>query len=85
MTVSINGILGNQSFAPNPTTVQVGQAIAWHNSDTITHTATADASGFNTGNVNPGSTSAPVMMTTAGTFTYHCSIHPGMVGTITVQ
>ncbi len=85
MAVSIRGELGNQSFAPNPTTMKVGQAIVWQNTDSITHTATADASGFNTGNVNPGSTSAPVMMNTAGTFTYHCSIHPGMVGTITVQ
>jgi plastocyanin len=25
------------------------------------------------------------MMSTAGTFTYHCTIHPGMVGTLTVQ
>jgi plastocyanin len=24
-------------------------------------------------------------MSAAGTFTYHCTIHPGMVGTITVQ
>jgi plastocyanin len=22
---------------------------------------------------------------TAGSFTYHCSIHPGMTGTVTVQ
>jgi plastocyanin len=26
-----------------------------------------------------------VTMSAAGTFTYHCTIHPGMVGTITVQ
>jgi plastocyanin len=25
------------------------------------------------------------MMNTAGTFTYHCTIHPGMVGTVSVQ
>jgi plastocyanin len=24
-------------------------------------------------------------MSTAGTFTYHCTIHPGMVGTLVVQ
>jgi len=24
-------------------------------------------------------------MSTAGSFVYHCSIHPGMVGTIVVQ
>ncbi len=65
--------------------MRVGQTVAWHNNDSITHTATADASSFNTSNVSAGGTSAPVMMSTAGTFTYHCTIHPGMIGTITVQ
>ncbi|HWF85941.1 MAG TPA: hypothetical protein VG222_13875, partial [Vicinamibacterales bacterium] len=36
--VSIRGELGNQSFAPNPTTMKVGQTIAWQNTDSITHT-----------------------------------------------
>jgi plastocyanin len=28
---------------------------------------------------------APVTMNTAGTFNYHCTIHPDMVGQIIVQ
>lgn len=85
VTIGIQGDRGSQSYSPNPTTMRVGQTVAWHNGDAITHTATADAAGFNTGSVTAGSTSAPVMMSTAGTFTYHCTIHPGMIGTITVQ
>jgi plastocyanin len=85
VTVSILGILGNQSFAPNPISMKVGQTIAWHNSDAIGHTATGDNGGFNTGTLGSGATSSPVAMPTAGTFTYHCSIHPGMIGTIVVQ
>jgi plastocyanin len=85
VTVSIQGEQGNQSYSPNPTTMHVGQTVAWHNVDSITHTATGDTSNFNTGTVAGGAASTPVMMSTAGTFTYHCSIHPGMVGTITVQ
>ena len=49
------------------------------------HDATQDASRFATGNINAGATSTPVPMSAASTFTYHCTIHPGMVGTITVQ
>ena len=71
--------------SPNPTTMRVGQTVAWKNSDTTTHDATQDAARFGTGTVNAGATSAPLTMSTAGTFTYHCTIHPGMVGTLTVQ
>ena len=83
--ISMVGDRGNQSYAPNPTTVRVGQTVAWKNNDTTVHDATQDASRFQTGTINAGSTSAPVTMSTAGTFAYHCTIHPGMVGTLIVQ
>ena len=85
VTITIQGQRGNQSYSPSPMTVRVGQRVAWQNADTIAHTATQDASGFNTGNLAAGATSSPITMSTAGTFPYHCTIHPGMVGTITVQ
>jgi plastocyanin len=85
VTISMLGDRGNQSYSPNPTTMRVGQTVAWKNTDTTAHDATQDASRFASGTVNAGATSAPVAMSTAGTFTYHCTIHPGMVGTITVQ
>ena len=85
VTVTIQGNNASNSYAPNPVSMRVGQTIAWHNADSITHTATQDISGFNTGAVAAGATSAATMMNTAGTFTYHCTIHPGMVGTVSVQ
>jgi plastocyanin len=85
VVVGIAGDLGSQSYAPNPVTMRVGQTIAWKNNDTQAHTATQDSSGFDTGNIAAGATSSPRTMSTAGTFTYHCTIHPGMVGTVTVQ
>jgi plastocyanin len=85
VTINVTGNNGAQSFAPNPTTARVGQTVAWMNTDSITHNATQDGGSFQTGNIAAGTTSAPIMMNTAGTFTYHCSIHPGMVGTLTVQ
>jgi plastocyanin len=85
VTINIVGNLAAQSFNPNPTTMKVGQSVAWKNTDTIAHDATQDAAKFDTGTLNAGATSTAVTMSTAGTFTYHCSIHPGMIGTITVQ
>lgn len=85
VTVTIQGNRGNQSYSPNPVTVRVGQTLAWRSADSAAHTATQDTAGFNTGNIASGATSSPIAMNTAGTFPYHCTIHPGMTGTVTVQ
>lgn len=85
VTVTMVGDRGSQSYSPNPVTMRAGQTIAWRNSDSTAHTATQDGGGFDTGTVAAGATSSPRTMSTAGTFAYHCTIHPGMVGTITVQ
>ncbi len=83
VTITINGMLGAQSYSPNPASVKVGQTVAWHNADSVAHTATG--TGFDTGAVNPGQTSQPITFSTAGSVDYHCSFHPSMVGTLTVQ
>jgi len=75
----------NFSFSPTPVTVAVGQSIAWANSDSVAHTATADNGSFNTGAISPGGSSAAITMSSAGSFTYHCQIHPEMVATVNVQ
>ncbi len=85
VTISIVGVNAAQSFSPNPTTMKVGQSVAFKNNDTIAHDATQDAAKFNTGTLGAGATSTAIAMPTAGTFTYHCSIHPGMIGTLIVQ
>ena len=85
VTISIVGNAGSGSYSPNPRTVTVGQTVAWKNNDTMTHTATDDGSAWNTGNIGAGATSAPITMGTAGTFTYHCALHAGMTGTLTVN
>jgi plastocyanin len=48
----------------------------------MAHTATG--SGFDTGVIPSGATSAPIAFGTAGTRAYHCSIHPSMTGTLNV-
>jgi plastocyanin len=84
VTITINGMDGAQSFSPNPGSVKVGQTVAWRNTDSVAHTATADGGSFNTGTIAPGATSSPIMMSAAGSLAYHCSFHPSMVGSLTV-
>ena len=86
VTIDIVGMEGDHSYSPNPAFVKVGQSVSWTNSDSIEHTATADDGSFDTDMVSPGGTSNPIVMSKAGTFTYHCAIHGfAMTGTLTVQ
>jgi plastocyanin len=71
-------------FTPSALTVAVHTTIIWDNNSAITHTSTSDNGKWNTGNISPGS-SAQTIFDSTGTYHYHCNIHPGMTGTITVQ
>jgi len=75
---------GNRAFAPDSLTVSVGGTVTWTNSDSVAHTSTSDASGWNSGSVAPGGRFS-FTFPTPGTFPYHCAIHPGMIGTVVVQ
>lgn len=80
-TVTISGF----AFSPVTTVVAAGDTITWHNSDATPHTATSNNGAFDTGPIAAGTDGKTVTFAVAGTFTYHCSIHPSMTGTITVQ
>src|SRR4051812_34005092 len=80
VTVEIRNLL----YEPNPVTVKVGTQINWHNNDNVDHTATREGMFDNVVNAMSAH-GAPVTMSTAGTFAYHCRIHSNMQGTIVVQ
>ena len=73
---------GNMSFVPASASVQVGQRVRWHNAHVLTHTATQDGGGFDTGFIAPGATSPAITIATPGTLGYHCRVHPNMVGSV---
>jgi len=74
----------NFSFSPATLTVKVGDTVTWTNQDGIGHSATADDKSFDTGILSQRRSRA-VTFGKAGTYTYHCSPHPNMRGTIIVQ
>ena len=80
-TISIVANNGSQSFSPNPASVPPGQTVAWRNGDSTTHHIVADNGSFDAGTTVPGATGATVTVGN-GTITYHCAIHPSMIGTI---
>jgi plastocyanin len=76
--------LGNRAYAPDDLSVAVGSTVTWMNTDSIAHTSTSNAAGWDSGIVAPGAQFS-VTFQTAGSFSYHCAIHPGMVGTVLVR
>lgn len=85
--VSIVGGASNlttTAYAPNPVTVSVGGSVTWKNNDNTAHTSTANNGAWSSGSIAPGA-SFTATFPTQGTFTYHCTIHPGMTATVTVQ
>lgn len=74
----------NFSFSPASVSVKAGSTVTWTNNDSVAHTVTADSgSGPNSGSLAPGK-SYSFTYTSAGTFAYHCSVHPDMHGSVTV-
>lgn len=82
--VSGSSNLTTTAYSPNPVNVSVGGTVTWMNNDNTAHTSTANGGAFDSGTIAPGA-SVSRTFPTAGSFPYHCTLHPGMVGTVTVQ
>ena len=79
-TVSIMGM----AYSPATLTVTAGTTVTWTNNDTMAHTVTADDNSFDSGTMNPGAKYSKVF-STAGTISYHCTIHPTMKASVVVK
>jgi plastocyanin len=91
-SINVNIVSGaglNQSstgFTPSTITVVMGvnNTIIWTNDDSVPHTVTSDEGTFSSGNLNPGDT-YQFTFPAPGNYTYHCSYHPWMSGTVIVK
>jgi len=77
--------IANFAFSPANITVKKGTTVTWTNSDSTAHTVTESdgKAGPDSSALDPGSTYT-FTFKDAGTFQYHCSIHPSMTGTVVV-
>ena len=75
----------DMSFSPTTLTVKAGTTVTWTNNDGMVHTVTADDASFDSGNIAMTGGKYSKVFSTAGTYTYHCTIHPTMKGTIVVK
>src|SRR5215212_7325532 len=70
-------------FDPADVAIQPGDTIMWVNRGNTPHTVTSDDGQFDSEVLNPGE-SFMFTFPEAGTFSYHCEIHPFMTGSVTV-
>jgi plastocyanin len=93
MPLGSSAATSGAGYEPPEVTVSPGATVVWDNQDNALHTATsgnpdtATPDGkFDTGIVPPNQPSGPVTMPTQpGEYRYFCTLHPFLVGTVTVQ
>lgn len=71
-------------FEPANSTVAPRTAVLWVNEGAEPHTVTADDGSFDSTTLNPGQFFL-VAFEEQGRVTYHCALHPEMVGSVTVS
>jgi plastocyanin len=79
--VNISGI----AFGPAAIQVSPAAVVTWTNSDNINHNVTFSSATI--GAIANFATGAKTltMPTATGTYSYHCTIHPSMTGTVEVK
>lgn len=82
--VSGASLLTTGAYSPNPIDVAPGTTVTWVNNDSVAHTSTSTTTLWNSGSMAPNATFSRTFPS-AGTFSYFCSLHPNMVGTVNVQ
>jgi len=79
-----NNSNGSFGFTPAKLAIQAGTTVIWKNRSSAPHTVTSDdGTTFDSGTVAVGGT-FHFTFKTAGTFSYHCNIHPSMRSVIIV-
>jgi LPXTG-motif cell wall-anchored protein len=76
--------VADYSFAPATITISQGDTVTWTNNGPTPHSATSTGGSFDTG-IFPAGQSRSHTFTEAGSFSYFCTPHPQMKGTVVVQ
>lgn len=72
------------SFMPSSMTITAGDTVRWTNQDAAPHTATSDNGVWDSGTLTTGN-SYMRAFDDPGDFPYHCTIHPSMMASLTVN
>ena len=76
----------DMAFTQASITVKKGTTVTWTNKDSVQHSVAPDSetSEFKEGDLLSKGQSYKVTFNTPGTYSYHCTPHPSMKGSVTV-
>jgi plastocyanin len=77
--------IDDSGFSPNALVVAPGTSMRWANGGRNRHTATADGGAFHSPTLTPGDRFTIAAPTAPGVYSYSCSLHSFMRGTVTVS
>ncbi len=79
--------ISDMAFSPSTVTVKKGTTVTWTNQDSVAHSVVSDTDSPN-GGLNSSTFAKGAQFsfnfTGAGTYKYHCGVHPSMTGTVVV-
>jgi plastocyanin len=86
MAATVNVSMDDNFFSPLQVKPAAGSTVHWTNDGLSFHTTTGDSplNFWDSGFMSPGSV-YDVVFWGAGTYSYHCSIHSGMTGSVAVK
>jgi plastocyanin len=80
----VNNSDGSFGFSPATLAIRPGTTVTWKNMSSAPHTVTSDdGQTFDSGNIAPGGIFT-FKFTVAGSYPYHCNIHPYMRATVSL-
>jgi plastocyanin len=82
---SIEVTIEKFAFQPKALNVPVGTKVVWTNKDEEPHTVTSAGELFKSSMALDGGDTYSVTFAKPGTYTYFCTVHPFMTGTIVVK
>jgi len=82
-TATVTVQIKDFKFSPQPVQAKVGDVVGWTNGDSAPHSATMDDGSCSTDTISQGATGL-LVFNTAGTYTYHCKVHPTQMKDFTV-
>ena len=82
ITTSVNVV--DFAFAPPNIQVTGGATVTWTWTGSVGHNVTFASSSITSRATQTSGTHSAAMPTAAGVYTYQCTIHPGMNGSVTV-
>jgi len=85
-TATVSATVADNTWTPSTVNAKVGDVITWTNGDGVPHgVALDDGSCKMSKSIAPSGGTGSLTFSKAGTYPFHCFVHPSMKGTIVIS